>query len=356
MRLRVLGTLELLAGGPAGSFTTVVPLRSPKLRRLLAALAVHSGSVVSADRLADVLWGDQPPANADGALHNLVSRLRAVLGGDDGLAVVTRAPGYALQPAATAVDSAVDSTEFTLLVAQARPRLGGEPDRAAALLDAALALWRGPAYAEFADEEFARAEVNRLEELRVTAAEYRVDAALALGLPDEAVVRLEPLVRGHPLRERPHVQLVTALYRCGRHADALQVYRDFRQRLDEELGLQPSAMFRRLEADVLRQDPGLTPPGPVPVRSVAAPAASAGASLPPPQPAAFAPVMRTVRGLPADPPPLVGRNEAVSRLRSVLHGARVVTLTGPGGVGKTSIAALRCPRSTGRSVAAAEPG
>ena len=109
MRLRVLGTLELLADGPAGGFTTVVPLRSPKLRRLLAALAVHGGSVVSADRLADVLWGDQPPANADAALHNLVSRLRAVLGGDDGLAVVTRAPGYALQAAATAVDS----TEFT---------------------------------------------------------------------------------------------------------------------------------------------------------------------------------------------------------------------------------------------------
>ena len=231
MRLRVLGTLELLAEGSAAGFTTVVPLLSPKLRRLLAAVAVHGGSVVSADRLADVLWGEQPPANADGALHNLVSRLRAVLGPDNGLAVLTRAPGYALQAAATAVDS----TEFTHLVAQARPRLGGEPDRAAALLDAALALWRGPAYAEFADEEFARAEVNRLEELRVTAAEYRVDAALALGLPEEAVVRLEPLVRGHPLRERPHVQLVTALYRCGRHADALQVYRDFRQRLDEKL-------------------------------------------------------------------------------------------------------------------------
>ena len=87
MRLRVLGTLELLAAGPAGGFTTVVPLRSPKLRRLLAALTVHGGSVVSADRLADVLWGEQPPANADGALHNLVSRLRAVLGPDDGLAV-----------------------------------------------------------------------------------------------------------------------------------------------------------------------------------------------------------------------------------------------------------------------------
>ena len=111
----MLGTLELLAAGPAGGFTTVVPLRSPKLRRLLAALTVHDGSVVSADRLADVLWGNQPPANADGALHNLVSRLRAVLGPDDGLAVVTRAPGYALQAAATAVDSAVDSTEFTHL-------------------------------------------------------------------------------------------------------------------------------------------------------------------------------------------------------------------------------------------------
>ena len=272
MRLRVLGTLELLAEGSAGGFTAVVPLLSPKLRRLLAASRCTAGasSRPTGWRMSSGASSLRRTPTGRCTISSLAcapsSAGRRFGGGH---------PGTGLRPAGGRHRRGFN--EFTHLVAQARPRLGGEPDRAAALLDAALALWRGPAYAEFADEEFARAEVNRLEELRVTAAEYRVDAALALGLPDEAVVRLEPLVRGHPLRERPHVQLVTALYRCGRHADALQVYRDFRQRLDDELGLQPSATFRRLEADVLRQDPGLTPPSPVPVRSVATPAAPAGA-------------------------------------------------------------------------------
>ncbi|HEU4422266.1 MAG TPA: BTAD domain-containing putative transcriptional regulator [Pilimelia sp.] len=316
MRLRVLGTLELFADGEADAGASAVPLRSPKLRRLLAALAVRTGSVVSVDRLADVVWGDEPPANAEAALHTLVFRLRAALGQDDGLAVLTRAPGYVLD----AGQARVDAAEFEELVVRARTRAPADPRHSAALLDEALALWRGPAYAEFADEDFARAEAGRLEELRVTAAEDRVEAALALGRPEDAVVRLEPLVVEHPLRERPHAQLVLALYRGGRHADALRVYRDYRERLDDELGLAPSAALRRLEADVLRQAPGLAQP------------ATEAQPAEPPVPA------RPGRGLPVSPLPLIGRAEAVSTLRELVRTARVVTLIGPGGVGKTSLA------------------
>ncbi|MGH3824782.1 MAG: AfsR/SARP family transcriptional regulator [Pseudonocardiaceae bacterium] len=180
MHIRVLGPVELTGrAGPGGS----LPLRhSPRIRRLLALLVVRAGGVVSVDRLADVLWGEQPPADPTSAVHNLVSRLRAVIRSaccEAAVRIVTRPPGYLLE----AADGELDCARFSQLVDQARGRLGTAPQAAATLLDEALALWRGPAYAEFAGEEFAQAEAARLEELRLGAAADRVDAALALGRP-----------------------------------------------------------------------------------------------------------------------------------------------------------------------------
>ena len=341
MWLRVLGTLELAEGtGDVGGSGSTVPLRSPLLRRLLAVLAVRTGQVVSVDRIADAVWGDEPPAHIDGALQNLISRLRAALGANGGgVTVLTRAPGYML----CAPREAVDATRFEDLAAQAAGAAeAGEVRDAAALFDAALALWRGPAYAEFADEDFARAEAVRLEELRTAAVEDRIDAALVLGHHDQVVPRLEALVAEQPLRERPHAELMLALYRCGRHSDALRVYRDYRQRLNEDLGLEPSPALQRLEAAVLRQDRGLDwkptarvePAQPIPFR--------------PPQTAPAEPA--ATGNLSPVLPHLVGRGELVTAVTKHLDTARALTLTGPGGVGKTSVAlhAAADQRDSGR--------
>jgi predicted ATPase/DNA-binding SARP family transcriptional activator len=302
MRLRVLGTLEAVdASGDAQ------PVRSAGLRRLLALLLVHAGTVVSVDRITDVLWGDDPPANPTNALHNLVFRLRKVVGGG----LVTRAPGYVLQQPA----GATDASQFEDLVVKARDAAtADQPGQAAALLDEALALWRGEAYAEFADEDFARAEAARLDELRVTAIEDRIDAELALGDHTGAAVRAETLISAHPLRERPHAQLMLALYRGGRQTDALAAYRDYHDRLDKDLGLTPSASLQQLHADILRQDPALdrAPPS--------------GAAAPP------------AGNIPALLTSLIGRERELASLSATLQRTRVVTVTGVGGVGKTLLA------------------
>jgi DNA-binding SARP family transcriptional activator len=336
MRFRVLGTLEIVDG--RSDSATSEALRSARLRRLLAVLLVQAGSVVSVDRIADVIWGDAPPVNPEAAVHNLVSRLRAALRAAaadtadrdtadrdtaDPVALLTRAPGYLLQVPRPAVDAAC----FEDLVAQARGSAADRPDWAVELFDAALALWRGAAYAEFADEDFARAEASRLDELRAAAMEDRVAATLELGRCAEAIPRLEALVTAHPLRERPHAQLMLALYRAGRQADALGVYRDYRLRLDEELGLEPSAALQRLQSQVLRQDPVLDWT-PLPPPAATEPAAAAEPA--PPAPA--------VGNLPPTLPDLVGRDDTLARVLDSLASARVVTLIGPGGVGKTSVA------------------
>ncbi|HUJ91224.1 MAG TPA: BTAD domain-containing putative transcriptional regulator [Gaiellaceae bacterium] len=253
---RLLGPLEVLTDGrPA-------PLRAAKQRALLADLLVHRGKVVSVDRLVDDLWQESPPAGARHALEAHASRLRGALG--DAAALVAQPPGYALE----VEPDLVDAVRFERLLAEAR---AAAPEQAAELAAAALALWRGPALADFAYEPFAQAEIARLEELRWEAVHLRIDAGLALGR-DGLVPELEALVAAEPLRERLRAQLMLALYRAGRQADALAVYRDARTALLDELGLEPGPELRELEAAILRQDETLARPAtPPPAAAVTAP-------------------------------------------------------------------------------------
>jgi DNA-binding SARP family transcriptional activator len=244
VEIRLLGPLEV-RDGPR---TVALPRRQQ--RALLAALALRAGEVVSTDRLVADLWGERAPASATGSLQNTVSALRKALGRD---VVVTQAPGYrlALDP------ETVDAHRFERLLAAAR---GAEDGARASLLTEALALWRGPALADLDEEQFARLEGARLDELRVAALEERLDADLALGRHSALVGELEALVAAHPLRERLRGQLMITLYRCGRQAEALEVYRAARLALADELGLDPSPELQELERRVLRQDPSLAAP------------------------------------------------------------------------------------------------
>ncbi len=248
----VLGPLEVTDEGRR------VPVGSPKQRRLLAALLAHPNEVVSVDRLADILWGDEPPSDAVATLQTYVSRLRTLLEArrrdDEDPRVLTRPPGYVLRVEPDELDSA----RFERLVADAHDP-ARTPDTAADIraLDAALGLWRGAAFAEFADEDFARGVAARLEELRLVAAEDRIDRKLASGLHDRLVGELEATVAAHPLRERAWGQLMLALYRSGRQAEALRAFQACRTHLVEELGIEPSAALRDLEAAMVGQSPEL---------------------------------------------------------------------------------------------------
>ncbi|MGH3670848.1 MAG: BTAD domain-containing putative transcriptional regulator [Pseudonocardiaceae bacterium] len=307
MHVRVLGTVELT--GRAGPEGWQELRHSPRMRRLLAGLVAGAGSVVSIDRLAEMLWGDQPPVDPTGAVHNLVSRLRAALrsaGCGTAVRIVTRPPGYLL----AAAEGALDCARFVQLVGQAREQRGNSPRLAAALLDEALALWRGPAYGEFAGEGFATPEAVRLEELRWGAVADRVEAALALGRPDEAIGLLEPLLAAQPLAHRPRGQLMLALHRAGRSAQALESFQDYRELLAGELGLDPPPELGELETAILRRDRAI---------DLMPPASSLG-------------------NLPHQLTELVGRAPDASRVSSALGQTRLVTLTGVGGVGKTRLA------------------
>jgi DNA-binding SARP family transcriptional activator len=244
VEIRLLGPLEVSHGG------NVLALPRRQQRALLAALALRAGEVVATDRLVADLWGESAPASATGSLQNTVWALRKLLGRD---VLVTQAPGYRL---AVGADS-VDANRFERLLESARK---AEPAARAELLREALALWRGPALADLDEEHFARLEAARLDELRVTALEERVDTELELGRHAALVGELETLVATHPLRERLRGQLMLALYRCGRQAEALEVYRAARLALADELGLDPSPDLQELERRVLRQDPSLAPP------------------------------------------------------------------------------------------------
>jgi DNA-binding SARP family transcriptional activator len=243
MEFRILGPLQVLDEGRE------LPLGGAKQRALLALLLLDPNRVVSRDRLIDELWGGSPPDTAPTALHVYVSHLRKALGRD---LILTQPPGYLIRVS----DGELDLHRFERLVATSHME---EPAQAAPLLREGLALWRGAPLAELGDS-FARAERARLEEQLLAAREQRIEAELALGRHAELVPELEGLVREQPLRERPRGQLMLALYRCGRQADALEVYRTGRRLLDEELGLKPDDELQRLEKAILNHDPSLASP------------------------------------------------------------------------------------------------
>jgi DNA-binding SARP family transcriptional activator len=243
LEFRILGPLEVWDGENA------VELSGQRQRAVLALLAIHVGEVVPSERLITYLWGESPPPTAATSLQNAVSQLRKALGAD---VVETRAPGYALR----AERSAVDARRFEQLLDEAR---SAEAERRVRLVREALQLWRGPPLADFAYEGFAQNEAARLEELRLSAVEERIDAELELGRAAELVGELENVVRESPLRERPRGQLMLALYRSGRQAEALQAYQETRRMLVEELGIEPTPALQELHASILRQESALQP-------------------------------------------------------------------------------------------------
>ncbi|HET7236895.1 MAG TPA: BTAD domain-containing putative transcriptional regulator, partial [Actinomycetota bacterium] len=247
MRFGILGPVEVSGGnGPA-------PLGGPKQRTVLAHLILNPGQVVPADQLIDALWGEEPPENARGILQTYVSRLRSIVGTD---VLERRPPGYVL----LADPEEVDAVLFERLLREAR-RGAVDPKDAVPRLTEALDLWRGPALADLADEPSFSAEIARLEELRLQATQERIAAELELGHYAQAVAELESLTRVHPLRERLWEELMLALYRLGRPADALAAYERARGILADELGVDPSRDLRALHERILREDPELEPAG-----------------------------------------------------------------------------------------------
>jgi DNA-binding SARP family transcriptional activator len=252
MEFRLLGALEVRDGGRP------VALGAGRQRALLAILLLHANEVVAVDRLVDELWAGSPPESARKALQVYVFRLRRVLGA--GL-IRTRPSGYLLEIR----PNELDLHRFERLVRHAGAlRAGGETAGAAAALREGLALWNGPALADFTYEQFAQSEIARLEELRLVAHEERIEADLRAGQGVDLVGELEALVAEHPYRERLRGQLMIALYRAGRQAEALASYQATRRLLVEELGIQPSPALQKLEGAILRQEPELEPPAPEP--------------------------------------------------------------------------------------------
>lgn len=300
MEFRILGPLEVLHEGEP------LPLGGPRDRALLALLVVHAGEVVSTDRLIEEVWGEDLPGNPHHALQAAVSRLRKALQSSPGApnVVVARSPGYVLDIRPEELDAA----RFERLADEARRR--EDPPARAPALEEALALWRGPALADVAYESWAQPEITRLEELRLAAVEDEIDAHLALGRHVEVLGRLQTLVEEHPLREQLRSQLMLALYRTGRQAEALGLYEEARTALAEELGVDPGPELQRLHQDILRQDPSLDWAPPAPIRT----------------------------NLPERLTTFVGREEESSRVSKLLAEHRLATLAGAGGAGKTRLA------------------
>ena len=266
MKYRILGPLDVAKDG------SEVVLGSGKQRALLALLLLHANEAISTDSLIDQLWGETRSTSAVKVLQNYVSKLRRLLG--DGV-LITRAHGYELR----VEPGELDLDRFNDLVAEGRRALADDdPGRAAAVLADALSLWRGPPLADVAYEQFARTEIDRLEGLRLAALTERIVADLQLGRHDALIGELESLVARHPLQERLRGQLMLALYRSGRQAEALQVYQATRRVLVSELGIEPSHELRQLERAILAHDPLLDPP-PVARRTIPRPTPRAGLAV-----------------------------------------------------------------------------
>jgi predicted ATPase/DNA-binding SARP family transcriptional activator len=284
---------------------------------VFAVLAVHANQPVSAERLAVALWGEDAPPSAVKTVQVYVARLRKAIGDPD--ALVTTPAGYRLR----AGPGELDAEQFERLVADGREALlAGRAEDAAVRLRQALELWRGPPLAELSDLPFAPAEIARLEELRLRASELAIDADLAAGRHADVIGELEALVVQEPLRERLGAQLMLALYRSGRQADALEAYRRAREVLVEQLGIEPGSELHDVQQAILAQDPGLDAP---PVAAGTPPARSS---------------------LPDPPTALIGRDAELATIAAQLcdHGTRLLTLLGPGGVGKTRLALAAAAR------------
>jgi predicted ATPase/DNA-binding SARP family transcriptional activator len=369
MRVGILGPLEVASGGAA------VPVGGARLRALLVRLALDAGRTVTHAQLADALWEDNPPTDRVNALQSLVSRLRRALPEQSALRSVDRGYRLDLPP------DAVDALLFERLAAQGHRALrAGDPDGALGSLRAALRLWRGPALADAGGARYAVGPVARLEELALAATEDRIEAELSTGRYEATVAELTELTAAHPLRERPHELLIRALHASGRQAEALAVYERVRARLADELGGDPSARLRGIHLAILRGEPVL-PPGPAPVAAGAAPSPAASpapgatpspapgaTSGPAPGPAANpaagsaagsapSPAAGTPAGTPAGRGPgtrrgnvpvalssLVGRDLELAGLAGQVRADRLVTLVGPGGVGKTRLATALAAR------------
>ena len=334
VQFRLLGPLEARDGERR------VELGRPKQRVLLAVLLVHANHVVSVDRLVEELWGAEPPPQAAASLQTYVSNLRRALepgrpARAPSRVLVSQPPGYRLAVGAGDLDAA----RFAALAGEGHRLLeAGRPAAAAGALREGLALWRGPALAEVADEGFAQAERNRLEELRVAALEDRLAADLDLGGHAAAVAELEELADRYPFRERLAGLLMLALYRSGRQAEALQAFQAAHRALADELGIDPGRWLRQLETGILRQDPGLdwTPPPQEPGPPPGGTGGSAGE--------ADSMLAASVTQRPAAAADeLVGRDDQLAALEGVLAGARdgrgrVVLVAGEPGIGKTRLA------------------
>jgi len=305
----VLGPVEVV--GEAGA----IQLPAVKQRRLLTALVVDAGKTTAVDVLVDAVWPEAPPSSAAKLVQVYVSQLRKVL--VDGVRIETRGGGYSLELDPHALDAA----RFERLLAEGTAaRRDGNPELALSLLGRALALWRGAAYGEFAYDDFARVEAERLEELRMIALEERFEAGLALGRHAELLPELCSIAAEQPLRERLQTQAMLALYRCGRQTDALELYSKARARLRDELGLEPGGELREVQRRILQHDPSL---------QVARAEEPSATSLP----------------VPANP--LLGRERELTDLRKLLlrDDVRLLVLTGAGGSGKTRLG-LEAARET----------
>jgi WD40 repeat protein/DNA-binding SARP family transcriptional activator len=313
---RLLGPLEVV--GDDGS---ELAIGTGRQRALLALLVLRANELVPSDRLIEALWGHTPPPTAPKMLHNQISALRQALGRNGRLE--TQGSAYRLQVR----PGELDVDRFEELIERARST--ADPAAAADRLREALQLWRGPPLVDLAYESFAQPEIARLEERRWAAFEARVEAELALGRHADVIADLETAVREQPLREHLHGLLMLALYRCGRQAEALDAYRRARAVLVEEIGVEPGAELREVQASILAQDPGIGPP---PIT----------AEFPPP--------------LEGGSPLLAGRAEELSELTRLLELAGegrggVVALSGPEGIGKTRLAAELARHALGRGFA-----
>ncbi|MBG0814213.1 BTAD domain-containing putative transcriptional regulator [Planomonospora sp. ID82291] len=318
LHFSVLGPLTVTRG------TERIDLAGARARTLVATLLIAQGTMVTTDRIIDAMWGKRPPNSGTATLYSYITKVRKVLEPDRPPRAATglldrQGPGYVLRVR----PEAVDSERFTALAERGARLLPDDPAAALESLTAALALWRGPAYADLGDTDVAAVEISRLENARLTARQDHAAARLATGAAAQAVGELEPLVREHPLTERSWELLALALYRAGRQGDALAALRTARERLAEELGVDPGPALRAMEAAVLRQDPALD-------RSPGKEPAAVARPVEPGEPAR--------PRLPVPLTRLIGRDAAVDAIEGLLAAHRLVTITGPAGAGKSRTA------------------